>query len=65
MKIVSFNCNLMPAGWLAALTTGDVVERAARLARAILSAHEDDTDLFYLMELYDVPAREALSKVFL
>ena len=64
VKVVSVNCNLMPAGLLAVLTSGDLAERAARLARALLRAHGADADLFYLMELYDPPAREALCAEF-
>ena len=64
VKVVSVNCNLMPAGLLSVLTNGNLVERAARLARALLRAHGADSDLFYLMELYDPPAREALCAEF-
>lgn len=64
VKVVSVNCNLMPAGVLSVLTSGNLVERAARLASALLRAHGDDTDVFYLMELYDPPAREALGAEF-
>ncbi|CAL4120911.1 unnamed protein product, partial [Meganyctiphanes norvegica] len=56
LRIVSVNVNLMPAGPLAFLTSGKAEERAAQLADFIFKNHGNNTDIFYIEELYHVDA---------
>ena len=59
MKIVSVNLNLMPGGWLSALTSGNTVERAVELETFLKKKFGSTVHLFCFQELYH---EEATSK---